>query len=293
MFYRHDMLADLGFGPPETWSDILAMMPVLQRNNLAIGIPPIGNPMNPDITGFMTQLYQRGGFLYNDDLSRARLDDAQAIAAFEAFTRFFTHFGSPEFFDPATRFRSGEMPIVFQPFTMFNTLSVFAPEIYGLWNFALMPGFDHGEPVYFAGVGYRQVHHTVPDWGTSAIMIQQSRMQEESWEFLKWWTETDTQVRFAREMESLMGEAARFPTANVEAFQRLPWNSAQLSVLNEQRDWILGTPEVPGGYYVQRQLVNVIRRVVNDNLDTRETLLDVNIVINRELENKRREFGLE
>ncbi|MCL1862931.1 MAG: extracellular solute-binding protein [Defluviitaleaceae bacterium] len=294
MFYRHDVLAELGFDPPETWNDILAMMPILQRNNLAIGIPPIGNPMNPDITGFMTQLYQRGGFLYNDDLSRARLDDAEAVAAFDAFTRFFTHFGSPEFFDPATRFRSGEMPIIFQPFTLFNTLSVFAPEIYGLWSFALMPGYDHRTPVYFEGRGgYYRVHHTVPDWGDAAFIVEASEMQDEAWAFLKWWTSMDTQLRFGREMESIMGEAARFPTANMQAFQSLPWSSSQLAVLNEQRDWILGTPEVPGGYYVSRQLINVIRRVVNDNLDTRETLLDVNIVINRELINKRREFRLE
>jgi ABC-type glycerol-3-phosphate transport system substrate-binding protein len=124
-------------------------------------------------------------------------------------------------------------------------------------------------------------------------MIEASEMQEEAWEFLKWWTSAETQLRFGREMESIMGEAARFPTANVEAFQSLPWSSAQLEVLNEQRNWVLGTPEVPGGYYVMRQLINVIRRVVADNLDTRETLLDVHIVINRELANKRREFGLE
>ncbi|MCL1843445.1 MAG: extracellular solute-binding protein [Defluviitaleaceae bacterium] len=293
MFYRHDVLSELGMEPPRTWSDVLAMKPVLQRHNLQIAIPPIGNPMNPDITGFMTQLYQRGGFLYNDDLSRAILDSPEAIDAFEAFTRFFTHFGSPEFFNFENRFRAGDMPIGFADFTIFNMLSVFAPEIYGLWNFALMPGFDHGEPVYFAGMGYQQVHHTVPDWGTAAIMIPASDMQNESWEFLKWWTSFETQLRFGREMESVMGEAARFPTANLEAFQSLPWSSSQLQVLNEQRNWILGTPEVPGGYYVGRQLINVIRRVVADNLDTRETLLDVNIVINRELINKRIEFGLE
>ncbi|MCL2048047.1 MAG: extracellular solute-binding protein [Defluviitaleaceae bacterium] len=294
MFYRKDILDGLGIEVPKTWNDVLAMMPVLQRNNMAVGIPPIGNPMNPDITGFMTQLYQRGGFLYTDDLSRARLDDEHAVAAFEAFTRFFTHYGSPEIFDPPNRFRSGEMPIIFGDFTMFNLFSVFAPEIYGLWNFALMPGYDHGEPVYFEGRGDSyNVHHTVPHWGTAAIMVQASEKQEQAWEFLKWWTATETQLRFGREMESIMGEAARFPTANMEAFQSLPWSSAQLQVLNEQRDWILGTPEVPGGYYVMRQLINVIRRVVSENLDTRETLLDANIVINRELVNKRREFGLE
>ncbi|MCL2224556.1 MAG: extracellular solute-binding protein [Defluviitaleaceae bacterium] len=301
MFYRSDILEELNLDVPETWSDILAIMPLLQRNNMAIGVPPIGNPMAPDITGFLTQLLQRGGFLYvRDDhpvyepLSRAALDSEEAIAAFEAFTRFFTHFGSPEFFDPANRFRNGEMPIIFADFTLFNMLSVFAPEIYGAWNFALMPGYYHQTPQYFAGRGgYYNVHHTVPAWGTAAMMIEASEMQDESWEFLKWWTSAETQLRFGREMESIMGEAARFPTANLEAFQILPWSTSQLQVLNEQRDWILGIPEVPGGYYVQRQLINVIRRVVSDNLDTRETLLDVQIVINRELINKRREFGLE
>jgi ABC-type glycerol-3-phosphate transport system substrate-binding protein len=156
-----------------------------------------------------------------------------------------------------------------------------------------MPGYDHGHDVYFHGQGYQRVHHTVPAFGTAAIMIEASENKDESWEFLQWWTSGDTQLRFGRELESIMGAAARFPTANLDAFQRLPWSSAQLGILNEQRNWILGTPEVPGGYYVQRHLINAIRRVVNENLDTRETLLDFNIVINRELINKRREFGLE
>lgn len=316
MFYRADILEEMGLEVPQTWDEILGMMPILQRNNMAIGIPPIGNPMAPDISGFLTQLYQRGGFLYVGDVcetyiergfecllclicvygphSRAAFDTEAALDAFEAFTRFFTHFGSPQHFDPATRFRSGEMPIVFADFGMFNILSVFAPEISGQWNFARMPGHDHQEYVYAPHRGgYYRIHHTTPDWGTAAFIVQQSEMHEESWEFLTWWTSAETQLRFGREMESIMGEAARYATANLEAFNALPWSSTQLAVLEEQREWILGTPEIPGGYYVFRQLVNVIRRVANDNVDTRETLLDVQLVINRELANKRREFGLE
>ncbi|MCL1998669.1 MAG: extracellular solute-binding protein [Turicibacter sp.] len=284
MFYREDILNDLGVGIPTTWNDVLAMMPLLQRNNMAVGIPPVGDAMNPDISGFLTQLYQRGGFLYNDELSRTILDNEEAIAAFEAFTRFFTHFGSPQFYNFVNRFRSGEMPIGFADFTMFNTFSVFAPEIDGLWNFALMPGYQHPDGT---------VNHTVPSWGTAAIMIEASELQYETWQFLRWWTSAETQLRFGRELESIMGAAARFPTANLEAFQSLPWSSEQLEVLNEQRYWSMGTPEIPGGYYVGRHLINAIRRVINENVDSRETLLDFAIVINRELINKRREFGLE
>jgi len=284
MFYRTDILADMGISPPQTWQDVNAIMPLLQRNNMSIGIPSVADPLNPDISGFLTQLYQRGGFLYNDDHSRAILDNEAAIAAFEAYTDFFTLMGSPEWFNFPNRFRSGEMPIGFQDFTLFNMLSVFAPEIQGLWNFALMPGYMDAEG---------NIDHTVPSWGTSAIIFQQGDRQDLAWEFLTWWTSTESQLRFARELESVLGSAARFPTANLEAFSLLPWSTAQLSVLNAQREFTLGTPEVPGGYYVGRHIINAIRRILNDNVDARETLLDFNIVINRELINKRREFGLE
>ena len=284
MFYRQDILNDLGIDVPRTWQEVLGIMPTLQRNNMAVGIPPVGDPMAPDISGFLTQLLQRGGALYNEDNSRTILDNEEAIAAFDAFTRFFTHFGSPQFYNFPNRFRSGEMPIGFADFTMFNLFSVFAPEIDGMWNFALMPGYMRPDGT---------IDHSVPAWGTGAVIFSASELQEESWSFLRWWTTTETQLRYARELESIMGAAARFPTANLEAFSRLPWTTDQLAVITEQREWSVSIPEIPGGYYVTRHLLNAIRRVINENVDTRETLLDFAIVINRELINKRIEFGLE
>ncbi|MCL2405011.1 MAG: extracellular solute-binding protein [Defluviitaleaceae bacterium] len=284
MFYRMDILEELNLEPPQTWNDVLAMMPIIQRNNMAIGIPPIGDPMAPDLSGFLAQLFQRGGTLYNEDGSRALLDSEEAIAAFDTFTRFFTHFGSPQIFNFINRFRSGEMPIGFADFGTFNVLSVFAPEIAGMWSFGLMPGHEGPDGI---------INHSVSTFGTAAVMFDESDLQDEAWQFLKWWTSTETQLRFGRELESVMGSAARFPTANIDAFQSLPWSSSELAILNAQRYWTVGVPEVPGGYYVGRHILNAIRRVINDNVDTRETLLDFNIVINRELINKRREFGLE
>ena len=284
MFYRIDILEELGLTLPETWDDVIAMMPVLQRSNMAIGIPPVGDPMAPDLGGFFTQLLQRGGSLYTEDGSRTALDTEEAIQAFDAFTRFFTHFGSPQFYNFINRFRSGEMPIGFADFSTFNALSVFAPEIAGLWNFGLMPGIRQPDG---------SINHSVPQWGAATVMFAQSTVQDEAWQFMKWWTSAETQLRFGREMESIMGAAARYNTANLDAFQRLPWSTSELALLNQQRAWTVGIPEVPGGYYAGRHVMNAIRRVINDNVDTRETLLDFSIVINRELANKRAEFGME
>ncbi|MDR2717217.1 MAG: hypothetical protein LBB89_04015, partial [Treponema sp.] len=71
------------------------------------------------------------------------------------------------------------------------------------------------------------------------------------------------------------------------------WGSEQMAVLREQRSWTVGTPEVPGGYYVSRHLINAVRRILNEGEDTRETMLDYSITINDELLKKRKEFGLE
>jgi hypothetical protein len=90
-----------------------------------------------------------------------------------------------------------------------------------------------------------------------------------------------------------MGAAARYPTANLEAFKQLAWGSEQMAVLEEQRSWTVGVPEVPGGYFVNRHIINAVRRILNEGQDTRETVLDYNITINEELIKKRKEFGLE
>lgn len=125
------------------------------------------------------------------------------------------------------------------------------------------------------------------------MIFSQSDYQDQAWEFLKWWVSSGTQLRFGRELESLMGAAARYPTANYYAFRQLSWGSEQMAVLDEQRSWTVGIPEVPGGYFVSRHITNAVRRVINEGEDTRETLLDYSITINDELVKKRKEFGLE
>jgi len=94
-------------------------------------------------------------------------------------------------------------------------------------------------------------------------------------------------------MESLMGASARHPTANIVAAEQLPWPTKDYKALNTQRQWVIGNPEVPGGYFTPRHLNNAFRKVINEGADPRETLLDYVRIINDEIDNKRKEFGLE
>ena len=286
MFYRNDIMDELEIDLPDTWDDLINILPIIQKSNMNVGIPSVATTVqaNIDITNFLAHLFQRGGSVFNSEGSRTMLSSEAGIDAFDVYTKFFTHYKTPKVFDFVNRFRTGEMPLGFADYTNFNTLEVFAPEIRGLWGFARMPGLKKSDGSIDRSVST----------GTLATMIfSNARYPDLAWEFVKWWLSADTQLRFGRELESVMGAAARYPTANYEAFKRLSWGSQQMAVLDEQRSWTVGTPEVPGGYFVNRHIINAARRILNEGEDTRETLLDYTITINDELIKKRKEFGLE
>jgi len=286
MFYRKDIFEELGIAVPDTWDDLISILPIIQKNNMNVGVPSVATTeqANIDFSNFLAHLYQRNGRLYNEEGSRTLLSGETAIEAFDVYTKFFTHYKTPIVYNFLNRFRTGEMPLGFADYTNFNTLEVFAPELRGLWGFARMPGLRKADG---------DVNRSVPTGTLASMIFSNAKKPELAWEFLKWWVSADNQLRFGRELESVMGAAARYPTANYDAFTRLPWGSEQMAVLREQRSWTVGTPEVPGGYYVSRHLINAVRRILNEGEDTRETLLDYSITIDDELLKKRKEFGLE
>ena len=60
----------------------------------------------------------------------------------DRYTEFFTSYGCLVTFDFSNRFRTGEMPLGLADYTAYNQLSVFAPEIKGLWGFTDIPGIE-------------------------------------------------------------------------------------------------------------------------------------------------------
>jgi len=286
MYYRKDVFEELDIQIPDTWDDLINILPVIQKNNMNVGIPSVATneQANIDFSNFLAHLFQRGGRMYNDDGSRTLLDSEIAIEAFDVYTKFFTHYKTPVVYNFVNRFRTGEMPLAFADYTNFNTLEVFAPELRGLWGFARVPGLKKPDG---------SIDRSVSTGTLASMIFSATKNPDLSWEFMKWWISSETQLRFGRELESIMGAAARYPTANYEAFKQLAWGSEQMAVLDEQRQWTVGVPEVPGGYFVSRHITNAARRILNEGQDTRETLLDYTLTINDELIKKRKEFGLE
>ena len=291
MFYRNDILEDLGVEAPNTWEDLIDMLPTLQQNNLEVAIPSterlISGTANPDLSTYIALLYQNGGTMYNDTLTKSTLASEAGVKAFEMYTRFYSHYGLPVAFDFANRFRSGEMPIGMQDYDTYNTLAVLAPEIRGLWEFSLIPGTVQEDGT---------IDRSASSWGTSSMMIKNEKRSDEltqkCWEFMKWWVDSETQTRYGRELEAVMGSSARFQTANLISFEELPWSADEMAILKEQWSWTEQVPEIPGGYFVTRHITNAARKIYNEKQDPRETLLDYVDTINDEITKKREEFGL-
>ncbi|MFE6076535.1 extracellular solute-binding protein [Paenibacillus sp. NPDC057886] len=286
LFYRKDILNELGLEPPKTWQDVYNAISVLQKHNMEFYLPIEDTTNNanmiPNAT-FAMLLYQNDGEFYSKDQKQSALNSEISMDAFKRWTQFYTNYKFPLKADFPNRFRTGEMPIGIADYTTYNMLTVMAPEIRNLWDFTIVPGTQLEDGA---------IRHEVASATSAVMMLENAKNKEAAWEFMKWWTDKQTQIEYGREMEGLMGAAARYPTANIEALEQLPWPVKDYQNLEQQWEWVEGIPQVPGGYFTGRHLDNAFRKVVNANENPREALADYVLYIDDEIELKRKEFNL-
>jgi len=285
LFYRRDILHEIGLEPPDTWQDVRNSIAHLSQHYMEFGIPIVAGAADFTHLAYTMFLYQAGGALYNEDATRSGLDSDVALTAFRDFTRFYTDYRLPRDFDFINRFRFGEMPMGVADYVTHNVLQVFAPEIRGLWGMRPVPGTLQEDG---------SIDRATPINGTAVMMMEQAEDKYAAWEFMKWWTSAETQIQFGRHMESLMGAAARHPTANLEAFAHMPWPVREHQSLRTQMEYARGIPEVPGGYFTPRQIRNAFFTVTElETVGPRDALTDFVRLINDEIRAKRREFGFD
>ena len=281
LFYRQDILDKLGITLPQTWDELYVIIGELQKNRLEFGMPA-------NLTGFGMLLYQHGGSFYNADGSATALKNREATDSFKQWTQLYTSYGIPVEYDAANRFRSGEMPLLIADYTLYNQLSVFAPEIRGAWGFTVVPGVQSET----SGIDTESINRSVVSNVTGCVMLRACKNPEDTWEFLKWWAGQETQTLFGRNIESVIGAAARYPTANRLAMEQLPWKTADYHTLISQWNSVVSVPEVPGGYFLSRHITNAFRRTVNIGGDEREILSEYATTVDSEIRYKRKELGL-
>lgn len=275
IFYRSDIYAELGMEPPKTWEEFYDQVIRLSNENYMVGVPQ-------DQKIFETFLYQNGTTFYTEDLSQSTFDSSEALTAFGNWTDLYTKYSLSLVFDFFNRFRSGEMAMAIMPYNQVNYLYSAAPELDGLWDIAQVPGTMEADGT---------INNVETATSTGCIGLGNTEHPQEVFEFLRWWVSEDTQAEFGIQLEQTLGIAARYATANLNAFERLPWEPRQAEILRSQRANTVAVEQIPGSYYIARNLSFAFRAVVYNKANLRETLYKYNIEINKELERKQREFN--
>ncbi|GGD79837.1 extracellular solute-binding protein [Paenibacillus nasutitermitis] len=274
LYYRKDILQRLGAEVPETWQDVIRLLPTLQQSNYNFFVPH----------EYESFAFQYGAEFWRQGRLESALESPAGLQSFKLMTDLYRKYGiEKQVSSFYQHFRDGTIPVGVSDFQTYLQLSIGAPELIGMWDVAPVPGVrqEDGQIVRWSGGAQ-----------LSALIMKDSADKEEAWKFLQWWLSADTQAQFGMRMESYYGPAFRWNTANAEGFARLPWRKEELDAFLEQWQWYTTMMHVPGSYFVEREMNNAWNRAVVGGVNDRESFRMAIDNINREVRRKSIEFGL-
>jgi ABC-type glycerol-3-phosphate transport system substrate-binding protein len=282
-FYRTDIMESLGIPIPHTWQEVIEILPELQRQGMNYNTPLSSGSGSKPYLMTAPYIFNYGAELYSADGFETGLGSDEAIQAIKFMAESFTIYGMPlttsNFYDS---FRYGSLPIGVSNFETYIKLLTAAPEIAGLWDIDLYPAtvLPDGRELRYA-TGSAQ----------ASIMFGSTDRPEESWEFMKWWMSTKTQIDFQQQLILNYGLEYLWNSANFEAFQYSPISEHHREVILEQWKWLQEPVKLPGSYMQERELSNAWNKIVFDGVNPRVAIDESIIIINREITRKLEEFG--
>lgn len=285
MFYRTDILSKLGLSVPDTMDELIAMLPDLQMRGLNVYYPTAAMLVMRNFHGTTPIIYQMDGALYGNTALDILVDSEATVEGFTELTELFTLYDLPvdvpNFYQ---HFRNGDLPIGIADFNSYNLILNAAPEIANSWSIALVPGIEDEET--------GEVKRYMSGGAESTVMFSSDDEREQkAWQFMEWWSRADIQAEFGQRLQILYGDEYIWPTANLEAFERLPYPTSDKDIILTQAQYILETPRLLGSYMMERELSNAFNDVVVNGDTVRSRIDEVAKTVLRETERKLEEFG--
>ena len=282
LFYRKDILERLELDVPQTYEDIIGMLPTLQRYGMKFFMPLAGGSGLKSIGTTAPFYYQYGCNIYNEDYTKVEIDTPEGIKAMTLMVDLFTIYSLPlttqNFYND---FRNGMSPVGISNFDTYLQLRNAAPEIMGKWEITLCPGVEQEDGT---------INRTQTADNKSVVIFEKSNRKNDAWNFIKWWLSTDVQTRFASNIQATYGETFLWNTANVEAFKTLALPEKDKEVVLKQWEFLYIVPQTPATYMVERGISNAWNSCVFNMVSVRAAVTDYSLEINREIERKMIEF---
>jgi ABC-type glycerol-3-phosphate transport system substrate-binding protein len=282
-YYRKDIMDSLGLPIPDTWDQVIQILPELQRYGMNYNTPLSSGSGMKNYLLTAPYIFNYGAQLYSADGFSTGLDSDEAINAIKFMTDSFTVYGMPlttsSFYNS---FRYGSIPIGVSNVGTYIQLMTAAAELNGLWGISLYPATvlpDGTKNRYATGDAQ------------ACIMFANTKRSADSWLFMKWWMSTQTQVDFEQQLILNYGQEYLWYSANLEAFKYLPIPEEHKNVILEQWQWLQEPVKLPGSYMEERELSNIWNKVVFDGVNPRVAIDNSTTIINREIARKMEEFG--
>ena len=282
-FYRKDIMEKLGIEVPNTYEELIEILPELQRFGMNYYMPMAGGSGLKGISITAPFIYQYGGDIYSNDYMTTAIDSREAIAAMNMMVELFSIYSLPltaqNFYDS---FRNATVPIGVAGFDAYLQLMTAAPEIAGKWDITLAPGVKQEDGT---------IDRTNTGSGKACVIFNKSHKQNEAWDFIKWWLSADVQASFANDIQSTYGETFLWNTANLKAFRQLAIDKDHIEVILEQLEHLYNVPYTPATYIIERGLSDAWNAAVFDQVPVRAAISDAVIEINKEIKRKMIEFN--
>lgn len=282
VMYRTDIFEALDFMVPDSWAEVIDILPELQQYGMNFYHPIAGGVAIKwfyQTSGF---IYQYGGSLYAETGVKSNINSTQAIAGLTFLNQLFTNYSLPEqvpsFYNS---FRYATLPIGIADFGTYLLIKNAAPELAGLWDIAPYPSVEVDGEIN---------RHYIAN-GTSGVILSSTEQPDESWAFLKWWMSVDTQSKFAFNLQSTYGPTYAWLSGNIDAFRASPFPEKDKMIILDQIEWLVDVPRTPGQYMLERSLSDIWNTAVYDGTPTGIAVDRYTIVIDREIRRKMIEFG--
>lgn len=283
IIYRKDTFEALGLEVPDTWDEILGILPVLQRYGMNFYHPIAGGASTKWFYQTTPFIYQYGGDIYSEDGLSTTIDSPEASRGLQFLTSLFRSYSLPEqvgsFYNS---FRYNELPIGIVDFTNYLQIKNAAPELIGQWALSDNPGTVRPNGT---------IDRSYIANGTAGIILKGGKKVEESWEFLKWWMSEEVQTTFAFTLQSTYGPEYVWLSGNIEAVKNSPIEAHDKEIILRQIEWLVDVPRTPGQYMLERGLSDIWNKAVYDGVATGVAIDNQVVVINREIKRKMIEFG--
>lgn len=285
LFYRTDVMEKLGLEVPQTMQDVIDMLPTLQMKGLNFYYPTAGMLLMRNFHGTTPLIVQNGGSIYNPTAAEGTaLGNEETVNGFTSLTDLFTLYNLPVNIDNFYQhFRNGDMPIGIADYATYNMLTNAAPELAGSWEVSVIPGTEQEDG---------SIDRSVCGCAESSVIFKSnSNREEKAWEFVKWWSSTETQAEFGQTIQISYGDEYIWPTANMKAMAQLPLEAQTKQVIQETAKNVVDVARVPGTYLLEREMSNTFNNIVVDGANERTRIDKAVKSVNHEFERKLEEFG--